>query len=221
MNGSSNKIIIRTILISIVSIILINGINYISIKWIPVAHNSDWIPFYGSFVGAILCGIIGGLITLEGVKETINYAETTREEDERNKIKPYLQIEIIGLHGSEQGVVLDINNQGIQRKAKKNTIFSAKLKNIGLGAAINIRVKDKLIENSLQYDYSSKEFTIKTIFYNGEESINKVPIEVDFEDLNGNFYNQTYIIDFLGDVDTSKLKMIKNNTSPSYIETRK
>ena len=92
MNNTSKKIIIRTIGISILLIILINGINYISIKSLPVAHNSDWIPFYGSFVGAILSGIVGGLITLEGVKETINDAKKAREIDERQRIRPYLHM---------------------------------------------------------------------------------------------------------------------------------
>lgn len=221
MNDTSKKIIIRTIGISILSIILINGINYISIKSLPVAHNSDWIPFYGSFVGSILSGIVGGLITLEGVKETIKDAKKARERDERQRIRPYLHMELITLDGSSNKIKIDVKNKGENRGNSNCRIFSIKLKNIGLESCVNTRVNDKLVENSLQKGCESKEFTISTDFYDGEESINNIPIEVRFEDLMGNLYKQEYCINFLGNVEYDKLRSIQNNTSPVYIETRK
>lgn len=221
MNNTSKKIIIRTIGISILLIILINGINYISIKSLPVAHNSDWIPFYGSFVGSILSGLVGGLITLEGVKETIKDAKKARERDERQRIRPYLHMELITLDGPSNKIKIDVKNKGENRGNSNCRIFLIKLKNIGLESCVNTRVNDKLIENSLQKGCESKEFTISTDFYDGEESINNIPIEVRFEDLMGNLYKQEYCINFLGNVEYDKLRSIQNNTSPVYIETRK
>ena len=221
MNNTSKKIIIRTIGISILLIILINGINYISIKSLPVAHNSDWIPFYGSFVGAILSGIVGGLITLEGVKETINDAKKAREIDERQRIRPYLHMELVSLDGSSKTIKIDVKNKGENRGNSKHRIFSIKLNNIGLESCVNIRMNDKIIENSLQKGCTTKEFTINTEFYDGKESINNIPIEVIFEDLMGNLYKQEYCINFLGNVEYDKLRSIQNNTSPVYIGTRK
>ncbi|OSB08931.1 hypothetical protein B2H97_13310 [Paraclostridium bifermentans] len=221
MNDTSKRIIIRTAWISILSIIIINGINYISIKSLPIAHNSDWIPFYGSFIGAILSGIVGGLITLEGVKETINDAKEARKIDERQRIRPYLHMELVGLDGSSTDIEIDVKNTGENRGNSKYRIFSIKLNNIGLESCVNIRMDNKIIENSLQKGCLTKEFTIKSEFYDGEESINNIAIEVTFEDLMGNLYKQEYCINFLGNVEKYKLRRIQNNTSPVYIETRK
>lgn len=215
------KIIIRTFWISVLSIVIINGINYISIKSLPIAHNSDWIPFYGSFIGAILSGIVGGLITLEGVKETIDDSKEARKIDERQRIRPYLHMELESLDGSSKDIKIDIKNTGENRGNSKYRIFSIRLKNIGLESCVNIRMNDKIIENSLQKGFLTREFTINSEFYDGEESINNIPVEITFEDLMGNLYKQEYCINFLGNVEYNKLRRIQNNTSPIYIETRK
>ena len=82
-------------------------------------------------------------------------------------------------------------------------------------------MNDKIIENSLQKGFLTREFTINSEFYDGEESINNIPVEITFEDLMGNLYKQEYCINFLGNVEYNKLRRIQNNTSPIYIETRK
>ena len=93
--------------------------------------------------------------------------------------------------------------------------------NIGLESGVNIRVNNRLIENSLEKGFKSQEFTISINFYYGKESINKIPIEVTFEDLMGILYKQEHSINFLENVEYDKLRSIQNNTSPIYIETRK
>ena len=90
MNKDIKKIIIVTIVISIIIIVVANMLNIIAIPGTVVDHNSAWISFYGSFIGAIICGIVGGLITLEGVKATIEYTQECRREDELKKNKTLL-----------------------------------------------------------------------------------------------------------------------------------
>lgn len=196
-------------------ILLLNVINSINIKSLPIAHNSDWISFSGSFVGAILSGIVAGLITLEVVKETIDDAKEARKMDERQRIKLYLHLELTSTGGSSKKTEIYIGNEGENRGNTNSYIFSIKLNNIGLESCVNIRINNELIENSLKKGSLCKEFTIKAKIYDGEESINNISINVMFENLMGNLYKQEYCINFLGNVELDKLKMIKNNTAPS------
>lgn len=221
MGKTSREIIILTAIISVISIILINLVNYANVESLPIAHNTDWIPFYGSFIGAIISGIMGGLITLEGVKETIKYSKKASEEEDRYKIKPYLHIQINGSGGSSEKDIVEVNNIGEIRGNANDIEFSINLKNIGLESCVNIYINDTLIENSIQKGDISKTVIIKTMCYDGDESINTIPIIVIFEDLMGNVYKQEYRINFMGEFEQSKLKMIRNNTSPTYIEKRK
>lgn len=220
MNKYIKKIIIVTIVISVILIVVINIVNSINIPGgIVVAHNSDWIPFYGSFVGAIICGIVGGLITLEGVKATIVYNQECRREDELKKIRPYFLIKINGLYGSKNRIIQNVENQGINRGDAKETYFDITFKNIGMYSAINFTTNDIFVSNAIEQGQESERITIISQFYDGQESINTIKIPIYFQDLEGNMYKQEYTISFIGQIEFEKLKTY--NTYPELIEEKK
>ncbi|GEM_PF-1584909 len=219
MNKYIKKIIIATIVISVILIVVINTLNSITIPGIVVAHNSDWIPFYGSFVGAIICGIVGGLITLEGVKATIVYTQHCRREDELKKIRPYFLIKVNSLYGSKNNIVQSVENQGINRGIGSQQYFGVTFKNIGMYSAINFRTNETLVSNAIEPGQESERITIISQFYDGQESINTIKIPIYFQDLEGNMYKQEYSISFIGQIEFEKLKTY--NTYPELIEEKK
>ncbi|WP_051560443.1 hypothetical protein [Clostridium beijerinckii] len=88
---------LKYIFIIIISLLLILGIaikipllidNYVfGSGHLSNIENKDWAGFLGSYVGAIL----GGIITLVGVGITINFTRAQANEDRRLSIAPYIK----------------------------------------------------------------------------------------------------------------------------------
>lgn len=147
MDDFVKKIIWKIILASLVLIFIVILINFIPSKFTP--HNSDWIPFYGSYMGAIMSGIIAGLLTYEGVKKTIVYTEKTRSDDFRKSIMPFFQVILAGTGGEKHSNHYSLENIGEKTLNQSEAIIRIKLKNIGMKDAINLRIGDDLIENAV------------------------------------------------------------------------
>lgn len=145
---SLNKTIL--IIVSVVFIItspcvVAKSMNIQLFSWMK--SENDWIGFWGSY--------LGGFITLIGVFLTILY---TREDDKKRQklaIRPYINIEhvynfdVTGFTATPIGFVYfegkNLTNV-FSLRINKLLILCA-IKNVGLGTAINIRIKELYVEN--------------------------------------------------------------------------
>lgn len=96
-NRLFTKIIVITVIVSILSIGLINLI--VGIENPCAVQDNDWIGFYGTFVSSIIAGLAGGYITYEGVKLTIKDNEENRNLQQKLSIRPAFQISMRDTQG--------------------------------------------------------------------------------------------------------------------------
>lgn len=187
------KLIVGSTVAIIIAIFLVNLIN--SFNFAFVAHNSDWIPFYGNMLGGLLGGIIGGIVTLKGVMETIEYNEKTRRCDEKKSIKPYLTLIYSnsgGSHIHDDNLKL-VNYANTAGDSCINAIKFTVL-NIGMGNAINIKLNNKDV--SWQALVGKDQNFCVTIQENKKtQDTNRFELDIKFRDLLDNQYKQTFIIE--------------------------
>lgn len=206
------KIIHKSVMVSILAIIIISIINIIPNPIVP--HNNDWIPFYGSFVGSIMSGIIAGLLTYEGVRKTIQYTDKTRIDDFRKTIMPFFQVMIKGTGGELRKNNYEIENSGENlADDKQDYNIRVAFKNIGMKPAINIMFKQDLLSNALNVNDESKEITLKVkVDESNDDAVNCFNFSIQFQNLSGIEYIQNYEIKFEGPVKLAEI--IPFNTLP-------
>lgn len=204
----SKLIILRTLIVSAILLFGINLVNLFSLE--GVAHNNDWIPFFGSYIGSILSGLIAGLLTFEGVKATIHHTNETRKDDFRKSIMPFMSLEFLGSGGSKEKIHNILTNSGEETSSTKSHLIKMKFKNIGMKPAINLRFNSSLISNSVEVEKETKaiSFTINPNISGA--SSNSFSISIDFLDLSGNLYVQKYELNFEGDLDVSNISISNN-----------
>lgn len=78
MYSSNRKWIILFLAVTLVPPIIINGLFLLKVPFIPVAQDNNWIGFFGSYLGSI----IGGALTLIGVRLSITSQEKRKFIDE-------------------------------------------------------------------------------------------------------------------------------------------
>ena len=209
MDNFVKKMIKKIIFASLVLILIIIVINFIPSSFVP--HNNDWIPFYGSFVGAIMSGIIAGLLTYEGVKKTIEYTDKTRSDDFRKSIMPFFQVILAGTGGDKHSNHYSLENIGEKTEKQTNYIIRIKLKNIGMKDAINLRCDDDLIENAVNVNQVIDKKISFDIKVNNSTYVNNCyNFYIDFQDIIGNLYVQEYELKFEGDITIDKLKIVSS-----------
>lgn len=121
----------------------------LAIDWLIIGNNfpsnisnSEWVGFFGGYIGSVL----GCVISLIGILWTINFTREQNRADRELQIRPYLDIRYIPLFnesahiGSWLGYVM-INEQDendtLSRDMHRGILY---LKNVGNGPATNISV---------------------------------------------------------------------------------
>jgi hypothetical protein len=118
---------------------------------ITVMETNDWIGFFGNF--------LGGLVTVVGLIVTILYTNYQYKDQDRKRILPYFRIiqfqkdEALKIDKKKYKLGIHAGLAGI--KVRPNDIYFKKIefygeiKNIGLGNAIDIGIKDLQLENKI------------------------------------------------------------------------
>ncbi len=118
--------------------------------------NSDWVGFFGGYIGAL----IGSIISLLGILWTIKFTREQNRADRELQIRLYLDIRYVPStnklveKASWLGYVMINeynNNEAELQETERELLY---LKNIGNGPATNINV-DVLVEN-IKVEYRAK-----------------------------------------------------------------
>lgn len=152
-------------------------------------NDNDWIGFWGSY--------LGGFITLIGVFLTIKYAREEEINRQKLAIRPYINIEhiyncdIAGFTATPLGFVYfegkNVKNEYSLRINK--LIILCAIKNVGLGTAINCRIKRLDIENKC---LNFKKGSLPSLQVDGNSFIRIELMEIDLqkEDLSSRFVTE-------------------------------
>ena len=158
-----------------------------------ISTNNDWIGYYGY--------IMGGILTLLGVKMTIDYSREQSKMDTINKVVPTFKMTAFASTESERkyDYLGNISNQ-LYNGEKICAGISLELQNIGLGNAYNFKFyfssdnfkKDGPVWGLESVDKDSKAnntftFDIEKPVIQGIHSIN---LAWRYEDMLGNEYEQ-------------------------------
>lgn len=119
--------------------------------------SSEWSSFNGSYIGSILGATIGGIVTLVGIRMTINsttqQANKDREfqreqanEDRRVSLAPYLKYTMYEKTLLEKRHEVEIF-YCIDRDYNTYINATIELKNIGMGSLLNLKVYDLFFNN--------------------------------------------------------------------------
>ena len=149
MDDFLKKVILYTTIISLLTIGIINIIVIIPNNW--VAHDNEWIGFFGGFLGTIIAGVIGGFITYKGVKKTIDEnriegAERMRQQKMPIFIYTFPHKDISNWHDIPEGTkVVDRNVEIV-------------MKNVGEGHASGVQIyveKDGYYNKKTSYSFKA------------------------------------------------------------------
>lgn len=158
-----------------------------------ISTNNDWIGYYGS--------IMGGILTLLGVKMTIDYSREQSKMDAINKIMPIFKMTADAITVSKRiGDFLgDISNQ-LYDGEKICAGISLELQNIGLGNAYNFKFyfsSDNLKKDGDVWGLESVDKDSKannTFTFDIEKpvipGIHSISLAWRYEDMQGNEYEQ-------------------------------
>ena len=132
----------KTIFITIlISLILIIGLP-LAIDWLIIGskfpsniENSDWVGFFGGYIGAL----IGAIVSLAGIIITIRYTNEQNKKDRELQVKPYCAMRYVHddrLVGTNKIIAeLPIGCEPKENNGPKYTSIIY-IKNIGLGPAV-------------------------------------------------------------------------------------
>lgn len=110
--------------------------------------NTDWVGFFGGYIGAL----IGSIISLLGILWTINFTREQNRADRELQIRPYLDIRYVPATNKLAGkaswlgyVMINEynNNEAELQETERGLLY---LKNVGNGPATNINV-EVFVEN--------------------------------------------------------------------------
>ncbi len=178
--------------------------------FVSALSNSEWSGFLGSFLGSIIGAIIAGIVTIYGIKLTIEHnTEIVTQERSLQDVKeynkeiklnrPYMYINFKGSGGGLQNIAfLGGNHKNISR-------YSLELVNVGMNTALNMTC------NIDYYDFNGN--IIKKDLFNNKKIIKKgdlfqfelgVPRDgkkykmfINFQDLLENNYEQEISFEYL------------------------
>lgn len=161
------KLILWCIFLSIAIPIITSLIATLHI--FPIETSNDWIGFYGSYFGALL----GGFVTLYGIKLTFENEKRKELKEKENSILPNLALRIKPFGEMEPF-----------------TQFKVEVVSVGKGTAYSVKMKY----------YDNKIYLLGTII-SGEKLDFKIEISdkyleneflLEFQDEKGRFYHQYY-----------------------------
>lgn len=207
--------IIITMGIFIITAIISLLINIILTTAFPlnfkIAHDNEWIGYYGSIAGSI----ISGIVTFLGIYITIRYEKDKDLDTKRLQVYPYIKYSLINIIDSltsgnyedyiDINVDLDLRkkNKGSRRRFSRCCYID--FKNIGLCPAINVKIiefrcrsfsthiRDNI--DSIEVN-SNNGYCITTFlpeYLEEEKNISysmPIKIKVEYSDLLNNYYFQ-------------------------------
>lgn len=154
----------------------------LAIDWLIIGNsfpsnisNSDWVSFFGGYIGSIL----GCVISLVGILWTINFTREQNRADRELQIRPFLDIRYIpSINTLNKGVswlgYVSIeehhNNDTDSQDVERGLLY---LKNIGNGPATNIQITVAIENIKVKHNayFSNQNFNVTSnSVKQGEES---------------------------------------------------
>ena len=192
----------------ILSILLIVGIP-LSVDWIIVANdipsnisNTDWVGFLGSYIGAI----IGGIVSLIGIGATVRFTKqqialSQGQFTEQNRLnnQPILEFEITSVldNKDDETITLHCEYSLENEDDYQEAVIELGIHNIGLGAALDIKYGielDDVLQDGVFWCWKSRliksECNLKqkiAMFFPKQEAFS-VNIMIFYDDILGNHY---------------------------------
>lgn len=165
---------------------------------IPIMPNgNEWIGFYGS--------LLGGILTLLGVSETIRFTHSQYNETERLKILPFVSLSYTNIENYIVSPLVSKEEYLLAFKGGEHLVIGEMpvwinccIKNIGLGSATNIRMEVEVIDTdeSLEKSIYASRFSAKRTLTVNEES-EEFKLAMDFENILGCFIS-VWFSDIMG-----------------------
>ena len=182
----NHKCLVILVVLLVLGIIIVISIRYKIIS-IP-----EWLGFTGSFLGAI----IGGMITFLGVHVTLKKSDEDRKNDKMDEIRPYLtlKVETIGFLNEKDGIWVENRKVAKDSNECENQQAIAIIKNVGLDSAVNIKCNGTYLATAIEKGEESKK-AINYTYNKGEQDNNEIYLRFTFNDLRENQYEQEMIFE--------------------------
>ena len=143
-------------IIIVISLILIIGLP-LAIDWLIIGNgfpsnieNSDWVGFFGGYIGAL----IGAIVSLAGIIITIRYTNEQNKKDRELQVRPYCAMRYVHdnkLVGTNKIIAeLPIGCEPKENNGPKYTGIIY-IKNIGLGPAVEFNFDMDKINDGRQH----------------------------------------------------------------------
>lgn len=179
------------VILVIIVVLLVLGIIGISIRY-KIISIPEWLGFTGSFLGAI----IGGMITFLGVHVTLKKSDEDRKNDKMDEIRPYLtlKVETIGFLNEKDRIWVENRKVAKDSNECENQQAIAIIKNVGLDSAVNIKCNGTYLATAIEKGEESKK-AINYTYNKGEQDNNEIYLRFTFNDLRENQYEQEMIFE--------------------------
>ena len=183
--------IIKTVLLAIFVVICLP----LAIDWLIIGNkfpsnisNSDWVSFFGAYIGSL----IGAIVSLVGIIITIRYTNEQNKEDRELQVRPYCAIRYVHdeqIVGTKK-IIAELNI-GCEPKENNGPKYVSILyiKNIGLGPAVEFEFKiDKIDDGRKHYpilmqNNTNIENNFVSILQPGEEAAFPIQIFFNFDNI--------------------------------------
>lgn len=194
--------------------------------------SSDWLSFYGGYLGAII-GAIGVFFTLYITNKLANYDRTINVETHNENLRysriPYFLLEESPKEHHDPHFTLSMNKYSEFRNE-----ISLVLKNIGEGFATNFYISTiKYNNNGINLNFSNgspeinlintqSDYEIKFNFYleqNEQSKFEDIFIEIHFSDIFHNTYIQNFNLKIIYNSETNNFSILKSsiyNSTPIF-----
>lgn len=175
----------------IIVVLLVLGIISISIRY-KIISIPEWLGFTGSFLGAI----IGGMITFLGVYITLKKSDEDRKNDKMDEIRPYLTLKVnnIGALNEKDGIWVENRKVAKDSKECEKQQAVVIVKNVGLDSAVNIKCNGEYLAAAIEKG-EKLEKGINYTYNKGEQDNNEIYLRFTFNDLRENQYEQEMIFE--------------------------
>ncbi|MGG0648528.1 hypothetical protein ABE083_16940 [Bacillus mycoides] len=131
LNTKKSKQILLLLVIIIVTLLLPYLTNLL-VTQLHFKHENEWVGFYGNYFGSI--------VAILGIYLTIRFTTKEENENRRLQIVPYIEVKYVDqeyLTNEGSGITV-----GDWDKYNNHMVGHLQLQNVGLGAAIDLRIQD-------------------------------------------------------------------------------
>ena len=220
-----------TFILLIVSIFMINSILISGpYKWMEIAHENDWISFWGSLIGGIFGGVATLIVIILTKKENQENLKATLDENKRyyfdenlKSVRPYMIIDDIDILKLEDDPLYNFEIQDKDNDSfiiHKSLIGGLCLSNVGVGSALQIEIntisdngekfKGSLFETK-RFKITSKNINLKpneeiiigVKFFSEYVEKDNVMVQLIYRDLFTNKWSQKVLMEISNEHGTS------------------